>query len=165
MALLLGRGMPRLDGYLRVILNTNKASSGLVKLVHKTRQSTQTSLVRQLVHEKTSDTPYLLSSDMVAAQSMMRAEAAAFVPRMQRPKDGEADREEVKEKEVSGIVDSEATDDMEDMDEAVTSFTSLDPVPDESLRSNGPSEEQVLAARTIQTPCDIHDMPQGDAVL
>ncbi|KAG1904143.1 uncharacterized protein F5891DRAFT_33113 [Suillus fuscotomentosus] len=88
MALLLSRGTPRLDGYLRVILNTNKASSGLVKLVHKTRQFTQTSLMRQLVYEKTSDTPHLLSSDMVAAQSMMRAEAAAFVPRMQRPKDG-----------------------------------------------------------------------------
>ncbi|KAG1719545.1 hypothetical protein EDB19DRAFT_2030250 [Suillus lakei] len=36
---------------------------------------------------------------------------------------------------------------MEDMDEAVTS---LDPAPDESLRSSGPSEEQDRAARTIQ---------------
>ncbi|KAG2119819.1 uncharacterized protein F5147DRAFT_665492 [Suillus discolor] len=103
---------------------------------------------------------------MARCKSMLRAEAAAFVPRMQRPKDGveihpaekenlnlvpqEADREEVMEKEVSVIVDSEATDDMEDMDEAVTSLTSLDLVPDESLRSNGPSEEQALAARTIQ---------------
>ncbi|KAG2109745.1 uncharacterized protein F5147DRAFT_150627 [Suillus discolor] len=168
MALLPGRGMPRLDGYLRAVLDfdTNKGSSDLVKLVHKTSKSTQTSLVRQLFYEKSSDIPYLLSSHMVAAQSMLRAEAAAFVPRIQRPKDGveilpaekensnlvpqEADREEVKEKEVSVIVDSEATDDMEDMDEAVTSLTSLDPVPDESLRSNGPSEEQVFAARTIQ---------------
>ncbi|KAG2055771.1 hypothetical protein BDR06DRAFT_970569 [Suillus hirtellus] len=166
MALLLSRGMPCLDGYLRVIFNTNKASSGLVKLVHKTRQSTQTLLVRQLVYEKTSDIPYLLSSDMVAAQSMLRAEAAAFMPHMQCPKDGveicpaekenlnpvlqEADREEVKEKEVSVIVDSEATDDMEDLDKVVTSLTSLDPVLDESIHANGPLEEQLLAAHMIQ---------------
>lgn len=163
MALLPHRGMPRLDGYLRAILDcdTNNAASDLVKLIHKTRQPIQISSVRQLLYEKASDIPYLLSSHMVAAQSMLRAEAAAFMPRMQRPKDGveihpaekkkfepqEAGREEVKEKEVLVVVDSEATDDMEDMDEAVTS---LDLMPDESLRPNGPSEEQESAARTIQ---------------
>ncbi|KAG1718561.1 hypothetical protein EDB19DRAFT_1837892 [Suillus lakei] len=164
-ALLPDRGMPRLDGYLQAVLDfdINNAASDLVKLVHKTGQSTQISSVRQLFYEKASEIPYLLSSHTVAAQSALRVEAAPFVPRMrgfkgdveirQAEKENlesipqESDGEEVEEKEVSVVVDSEATDDMEDMDEAVTS---LDPAPDESLRSSGPSEEQDRAARTIQ---------------
>ncbi|KAG1764093.1 hypothetical protein EV702DRAFT_1283367 [Suillus placidus] len=167
-ALLPDRGVPRLDGYLRAVLdfNTNNAASDLVELVHKTRQSIQISSVRQLRYEKASEIPYLLSSHMVAAQSTLRVEAAPFVPRMQHPKDNatirqaekdnlesmpqEADGEEVEKKEVPVVVDPEATDGMEDMDEALTSLTPLDPVPDESLRSNGPTEEQVWAARRIQ---------------
>ncbi|KAG2160213.1 uncharacterized protein EDB93DRAFT_46990 [Suillus bovinus] len=168
MALLPGREMPRLDGHLRAVLDfdTNIAASDLVQLVHKTRQSTQISSVRQLFYEKASDIPYLLSSHMVAAQSTPRPEAATFVPRMQRPKDDvkvrqaekenlklmpqEAHGEEVEKKEVPVAVDSEVTDDMEDIDEADTSLTLLEPVQDESLRSNGPSEEQDRAAHTIQ---------------
>ncbi|KAG1864912.1 hypothetical protein F4604DRAFT_1683323 [Suillus subluteus] len=168
MALLCDRRMPRLDGYLRAVLDfdTSNAPSDLVKLVHKTRQSTQISKVRQLFYEKASEIPYLLSSHMVAAQSALRVEAATFVPRMQRPRDDveirrvekenlepipqDADEEEVEEEEVSVAVDSESTDSVEDMDEAVTSFTSLDPVLDESLHSNEPSKEQDRAARRIQ---------------
>jgi hypothetical protein len=165
MALLHGRGRPRLDGYLRAVLelDNKNAASNLVKLVHKTRQSTQVSSVRQLLYERASEIPYLLSSHMVAAQSMLRAEAAIFVPRVQRPKDDmkirqvekknlelvpqEADGEEVEEKEVPVVVDPKATDGTGDMDEAVTS---LDPVPDESLHYNGSSTEQDWAARRIQ---------------
>ncbi|KIK41852.1 hypothetical protein CY34DRAFT_84670 [Suillus luteus UH-Slu-Lm8-n1] len=161
-ALLPDRGVSRLDGYLQAVLDfDNNAASDLVELVHKTRQSTQISSVRQLLYEKASEIPFLLSSHMVAVQSMLRPEAAPSAPRMQRPKHEirqverenlepipqEVDEEEVEEKEVPVVVDSEATDGMEDMDEAVTS---LDPVPDESLRSNGPSEEQDCAARRIQ---------------
>ncbi|KAG1829531.1 hypothetical protein DFJ58DRAFT_737313 [Suillus subalutaceus] len=103
---------------------------------------------------------------MVTAQSALRVEAATFVPRMQHPRDDveiccvekenlehipqEANEEEVEEEEVSVAVDSESTDSVEDMDEAVTSFTSLDPVLDESLHSNRPSKEQDRAAHRIQ---------------
>ncbi|KAG1841503.1 hypothetical protein F4604DRAFT_1961164 [Suillus subluteus] len=171
MALFPGRGMPRLDGYLRAVLefDNNNAASDLVELVHKTRQSTQISKVRQLFYERASEIPYLLSSHMVAAQSALRVEAPIFVPRMQRPKDNveirhaekenlepvpqDADGEEVEKKEVLVAVGSEATDSIEDMGEAVTS---LDPVPDESLRSNGPSEEQDCAALTIQYAYRFH---------
>lgn len=161
-ALLPDRGVFRLDGYLQAVLDfDNNAASDLVELVHMTRQSTQISSVRQLLYEKASEIPSLLSSHTVAAQSMLRSETAPSVPRMQRPKDEirqverenlepipqEADGEEVEEKEVPVVVDSEATDGTEDMDDVVTS---LDPVPDESLRSNGPSEEQHCAARRIQ---------------
>ncbi|KAG2034062.1 hypothetical protein BDR03DRAFT_993883 [Suillus americanus] len=173
MALFPGRGIPRLDGYLRAVLefDINNALNDLVKLVHKTRQSTQISKVRQLFYEKASEIPYLLSSHMVAAQSTLRVEAAIFVPRIQpkvvveirqaekenlEPIPQETDEEEVEEKEVPVVGDSETTDDMEDMDEAVTSLTSLDPAPDESLRSNGPSEEQDWAARRIQRAYRFH---------
>ncbi|KAG2034294.1 hypothetical protein BDR03DRAFT_1093813 [Suillus americanus] len=171
MALSTNRRMPRLDGYLRAVLefDHNNAARDLVELVHKTRQSTQISKVRQVFYERASEIPYLLSSHVVAAQSALRVEAAIFVPRMQRPKDDvvirhaekenlepipqDADGEEVEEKEVPVAVDSEATDSIEDMDEAVTS---LDPVPDESLRSKGPSEEQDWAARRIQDAYSFH---------
>ncbi|KAG1719467.1 hypothetical protein EDB19DRAFT_2045105 [Suillus lakei] len=130
-ALLPGRGMPRLDGYLQAVLDfdINNAASDLVKLVHKTGQSTQISSVRQLFYEKASEIPYLLSSHTVAAQSALRVEAAPFVPRMRGFKDDveirqaekenlesipqESDGEEVEEKEVSVVIDSEATDDMD----------------------------------------------------
>ncbi|KAG2132368.1 hypothetical protein DEU56DRAFT_981701 [Suillus clintonianus] len=161
-ALLPGRGMPRVDGYLRAVLDfdNNNAASDLVELVHKTKRSTQISSVRQLFYEKASEIPYLLSSHVVAAQSMLRAEAATFVP---RPKDDveihqdekenleptpqESDGGKVEEEEVPVVIDSEADDGMENMDEAIAS---LDPVPDTSLRSNEPSEEQHSAARKIQ---------------
>jgi hypothetical protein len=162
MALLPGRGVSRLDGYLRAVLDfdTNNAPSDLVKLIHKTRQSTQISKVRQLFYEKASEIPYLLSSHMVAAQSTMRAEAPTLAPRIHRPKGGveirqaKQDNSELISQEGNGeevpvVVDPEA-DIMEDMDEAVTSLAPLNPAPDESLRSNGPSEEQDRAARRIQ---------------
>ncbi|KAG0703072.1 hypothetical protein DFH29DRAFT_804090 [Suillus ampliporus] len=143
LALLPGRGMPRLNGYLRAVLdfdNTN-AGSDLVHLVHKMRQSTGTSSLRQLFYEKASEIPYLLSSHTVAAQSTLRVEAATFVPHMQRPKDDveihqdekenleptpqESDGEEVDGKDVPMGMDTEATDDL-------------------------PSEEENRAARKIQ---------------
>jgi hypothetical protein len=167
MALLPDRGIPRLDAYLRAVLNfnTNNTPSDLVELVHKTRQSTQPSSVRQLFYERASEIPYLLSSCMVAAQSTLRVEAATVVPCMPRLKDDAeirpvkenlepmrqgASGEKVEEKGVLVVIDPEVTDGMEDKDEAIISLTSLDPVPDESLRSNGPSEEQDWAARRIQ---------------
>jgi hypothetical protein len=167
MALLPDRGIPRLDGYLRAVLdfNSNNTPSNLVKLVHKMRKSSQASSVRQLFCKRASEIPYLLSLCMVAAQSVLRAEAATFVPRMPCLKDDVEIRlvkenlepmrlgaggEKVEEKGVPVVIDAEAIDGMEDMDEAVTSLTSLDPVPDESLRSNRPSEEQDWAARRIQ---------------
>ncbi|KAG1841504.1 hypothetical protein F4604DRAFT_1598121 [Suillus subluteus] len=173
MALSPDGGVPRLDGYLRAVLDfdTNNAPSDLVRLVHKTRQSTQTSSVRQLFYERASEIPYLISSRMVAAQSTLRAEAATFMPRMQSLKDDveicpvkenlepmpqEAGGEKVEEKGVPVVICSEATDGKEDMDEAITSLTSLDPAPDESLRSNGPSEEQDWAALTIQYAYRFH---------
>ncbi|KAG2360020.1 hypothetical protein BDR07DRAFT_1487588 [Suillus spraguei] len=175
MALLPNAGMPRLNGYLRAVLNfnTNDTASDLVKLVHKTKQSTQVpSSVRQLLYQKASEIPYLLSSHMVAAQSSLRVEAATFVPRMQHAKGDveicqakkenlepipqEADVEEVEEEEVPVVIDSDATDGMEDIDEAVTSLASLDPVPNESLYSNGPSEEQEWAAHKIQDAYRYH---------
>ncbi|KAG1889227.1 hypothetical protein F4604DRAFT_1950186 [Suillus subluteus] len=169
MALLTDRRMPRLDGYLRAVLDfdTNNAPSDLVKLVHKTRQSTQISSVRQVLYERASEIPYLLSSRMVAAQSTLRPEAATFVPRMQHLKDDVEIRQvkkenlepmpqEAEEKDVPVVVDPEATDGMEDIDETVTPLTSLDPVPDESLRSNGPSEEQNWAALMIQHAYRFH---------
>jgi hypothetical protein len=159
-ALLPDRRVPRVDGYLQAVLDFDNAASDLVELVHKTRQSTRISSVRRLLYVKAGEIPYLLSSHMVAAQSMLRPEAAPFTPRMQRPKDDvkirQAEKEnlkpipqevdEVDENEVPVVVDCEVIDGMEDMNAA----TSLDPVPDESLRSNGPSEEQDLAARMIQ---------------
>jgi tetratricopeptide (TPR) repeat protein len=173
MALLPDRGIPRLDGYLRAVLdfNSNNTPSDLVKLVHKTRKSSQASSVRQLFYERASEIPYLLSSRMVAAQSVLRAEAATFVPRMPCLKDDieirpvkenlepmrlGAGGEKVEEKGVPVVIDAEAIDGMEDMDEAVTSLTSLDPVPDESLRSNWLSEEQDWAARRIQYAYRFH---------
>ncbi|KAG1741834.1 uncharacterized protein EDB91DRAFT_1247888 [Suillus paluster] len=119
-----------------------------------TPQPTRISSVRQL-YDKASEIPYLLSSHTVAAQSTPRVEVAAFVPRVQRPEDDieihqdqkenleptpqESDREGAEEEDVSVEVDTEATDDIENMEEAVAS---IDAVLDESLHSNGPSEEQ-----------------------
>jgi hypothetical protein len=147
LVLLPGRGIFQLDGYLRAVLEFDKnAASNLVHLVHKTKQSTSTQIssVRQLFYQKAGDIFYLLSSHVVAAQSALRVEAAVFVPRMQRPK------EEMKicqaEKDLE-TMPQEVTDSIKDMDEAVAP---LDPVPDESLRPHGPSEEQVRAARRIQ---------------
>ncbi|KAG2339062.1 hypothetical protein BDR05DRAFT_968520 [Suillus weaverae] len=59
---------------------------------------------------------------------------------MQRPKD-DVELRQV-EKENLEPIPQEA--------EAVTSLAPLDLVPDESLRSNGPTEEQDWAARMIQ---------------
>ncbi|KAG2063707.1 hypothetical protein BDR04DRAFT_1163388 [Suillus decipiens] len=65
----------------------------------------------------------------------------------------DADGEEVGEKEVPLVVDSNDTDGMEGMGEVVSS---LDPVPDESLCSDEPSEEQAWAARKIQDAYRYH---------
>ncbi|KAG1738617.1 uncharacterized protein EDB91DRAFT_1249139 [Suillus paluster] len=165
-ALLPGRGLPRLDGYLRAVLafdNCN-AASDLVHLVHKmTPQPTRISSVRQLFYERASEIPYLLSSHTVAAQSALRVEAATFVPRVQRPKDDveihqdhkekleptpqESDGEEAEgEEAILVYVDTEAIDGMENMEQAVTSLD----LQDESLRFNGPSKDEDDAARKIQ---------------
>ncbi|KAG1717902.1 uncharacterized protein EDB91DRAFT_1341584 [Suillus paluster] len=147
LALLSGRAIPPLDGYLRAVLafdNCN-AASDLVHLVHKmTPQPTRVSSVRQLLYDKPSEIPYLLSSHTVAAQSTPRVEVATFVSRMQRPKDDvdihqdqkenleptpqESDGEGAEEGDVSVDVDTEATDGMENMEQAVAS---LDAVLDE----------------------------------
>ncbi|KAG1738629.1 uncharacterized protein EDB91DRAFT_1347576 [Suillus paluster] len=157
--LLSGKAIPPLDGYLRAVLAFDKcnAASDLVHLVHKmTPQPTRISSVRQLLYDKPSEIPYLLSSHTVAAQSTPRVEVATFVSRIQRPEDDveihqdqkenleptpqESDGEEAEgEEDISVDVDTEATDDIENMEQAVAS---LDAVLDESLRSNRLSEEQ-----------------------
>ncbi|KAG1738625.1 uncharacterized protein EDB91DRAFT_1137833, partial [Suillus paluster] len=158
LALLSGRGIPRLDGYLRAVLafdNCN-AASDLVYLVHKmTPQPTRIPSVRQLLYDKASEIPCLLSSHTVAAQSTPRVEVATLVPRMQHPEDDveihqdqkenleptpqESDGEGAEEEDVSVDVDTEATDDTENMEQEVAS---LDALLDEFLHSNRLSEEQ-----------------------
>lgn len=134
-------------------------------LVHKTmNQHTRVYIVRRLVYEKIVEIPHLLSSYAVIAQSTLRVEAPAFVPRLEHSKDPpevmqrdkkemtepqpqEFDGEEENEEDVMANTDAETRDASETLDEAVTS---LAPDLDESLRSNVPSVEEEEAARKIQ---------------
>jgi hypothetical protein len=159
--------MPPSDGYLRALLafDSNKGVSNLVHLVHRTMdQRTRVYIVRRLVYEKIIEIPHLLSSYAVIAQSTLRVEAPAFVPRLEHSKDRpevmqhdekeisepqpqEFEGEEEKEEDVAANADAETRDASETLDEAVTS---LAPDFDESLRSNVPSVEEEEAARKIQ---------------
>ncbi|KAG2091484.1 uncharacterized protein F5147DRAFT_822994 [Suillus discolor] len=159
---------PPSDVYLRALLafDNNKGVSNLVHLVHKTMsQHDRGYVVRRLVYEKIVEIPHLLLSYAVIAQSTLRVEAPAFVPRIGHSKDQaevvqhdekeitepqpqEFDGEEEKEEEdITTNVDTETRDTSESVDEAVTS---LAPDFDESLRSNGPSVEEQKAACNIQ---------------
>lgn len=158
---------PPSDGYLRALLafDNNRGVSNLVHLVHKTmNQHTRVYIVRRLVYEKIVEIPHLLSSYAVIAQSTLRVEAPAFVPRLEHSKDPpevmqrdkkemtepqpqEFDGEEENEEDVMANTDAETRDASETLDEAVTS---LAPDLDESLRSNVPSVEEEEAARKIQ---------------
>jgi tetratricopeptide (TPR) repeat protein len=157
--------MPPSDGYLRALLafDNNKGVSNLVHLVHKTmNERTRVYIIRRLVYEKIVEIPHLLSSYAVIAQSTLRVEAPAFVPRLEHSKDRpevhygkemtepqpqEFEGEEENEEDVTANTDAETRDALETLDEAVTS---LAPDLDESLRSNGPSVEEEEAARKIQ---------------
>ncbi|KAG2139121.1 uncharacterized protein EDB93DRAFT_708493 [Suillus bovinus] len=139
-----GRSPPS-DGYLRALLafDDNKGVSNLVHLVHKTmNQYTRVHVVRRLVYEKVIEIPHLLSSYAVVAQSTLRVEAPAFVPRLGPSKD---QPEVTQEEDVTVNADTETRDALEN--EAVTL---LAPDLDESLRSNRPSVEEEEAARKIQ---------------
>jgi hypothetical protein len=161
-----GRAPPS-DGYLRALLafDNNKGVNNLVHLVHKIpNKQTRVYIVRRLVYEKVVEIPHLLSSYVVIAQSTLRVEAPAFVPRLGRskeqpeamqhdekeimePQPEEFEGEEEKEEDVTANADTETRDTLESLDEAVTS---LAPDFDESLRSNVPSVEEEEAARNIQ---------------
>ena len=155
------------DGYLRALLafDDNKEVNNLVHLVHKTMsQRSRVYPVRRLLYEKAIEIPHLLSSYAVIAQSTLRVEAPTFVPRLEHSKDRtevmqrdekeitepqpqEFPEEEEKEEDVAANAEAQAGDALESLDEAVTS---LAPDLDESLRSNGPSDEEEKAACKIQ---------------
>ncbi|KAG2070632.1 hypothetical protein BDR04DRAFT_1076404 [Suillus decipiens] len=167
-----GRAPPS-DGYLRALLafDNNKGVSNLVHLVHKTmNQYTRVYMVRRLVYEKIIEIPHLLSSYAVIAQSTLRVEAPAFVPRLGHSKDQpeaiqhnekeitetqpeEFEGEEEKDEDVTANPDTETPDASESSDEPATS---LAPDLDESLRSHGPSVEEEEAARNIQKAYRCH---------
>ncbi|KAG1889225.1 hypothetical protein F4604DRAFT_1612723 [Suillus subluteus] len=158
---------PSSDGYLRALVafDNNMGASNLVHLIHKTMdQRVRVYPIRRLLYEKVIEIPHFLSSYAVIAQSTLRMDAPAFVPRLEHSKDRpevvqhdekekpepqpqEFEGEEEKEEDVVVNADAETRDALETLDEAVTS---LAPDFDESLRSNGPSVEEEEAARKIQ---------------
>ncbi|KAG2160214.1 uncharacterized protein EDB93DRAFT_1324636 [Suillus bovinus] len=174
---------PPSDAFLRALLafDNNKGVSNLVHLVHKTMiQDTRVYVVRRLVYEKIIEIPHLLSSYAVIAQSTLRVEAPAFVPRSGHSKDQpevmqhdekeitesepqEFEGEEEKEEDATANADPETRDEKEEdvtanadpetrdaLETLDEAVSLLAPDLDESLRSNGPSVEEEKAACNIQ---------------
>ena len=160
-------GRPLFDGYLRALLafDDNKGVSNLVHLIHKRGRQPRVYQVRRLLYEKAIDIPHLLESYAMIVQSTLRVTAPAFVPRSGHPDDRaevkqhdgkeiteppqheEFEGDEEKEMDVAANADAEAGDTLENSDEAGAPFA---PDLDESLRANGPSEEEEKEARKIQ---------------
>jgi hypothetical protein len=160
LAVLPGGGKQLSDGYLRALLSfdDNKGVNNLVHLVHKGGRA-WVYPIRQLSYEKAIEIPHLLSSFAEIVQSTLRVTAPTFVPRSEHPKNStEVMQQEItglqphefegeEEKEGAANADAEAGDALEGSDEAMASFA---PDLDESLRDNGPSEEEEKAACKIQ---------------